>query len=55
MTKYGVSRNGETEAGSTAADCPCAPIDSFHREEPLKDARKVRAINANAVIDDGDL
>jgi hypothetical protein len=55
VTKYGVPRDGEAEAGSTAAHCSRAAINSFNGIEPLKDARKVHAINANAVIDYGEL
>jgi hypothetical protein len=55
VTKHGVSGNRETESGSAAANSPGTTIDSFHREEALKDARKVGAINADAVINHGDL
>ena len=55
MTKYGVPRDSETEAGATTAHRSCAAINSFNREEPLKDARKVGTLNANAVIYYGDL
>jgi len=55
VTKYGVSGNRETESGPAASHSPRATIDSFHREEALEDARKVGAVNANAVINHGDL
>ena len=50
-----MSGDRQTESGPTAADGPCATIHSFHREEALKDARKVGAVNADAVINHGDL
>ncbi len=55
VTKHGVSGNRETESGSAATNGPRTTIDSFHREEALEDARKVGAVNANAVINHGDL
>jgi hypothetical protein len=55
VTENGVSGDREAESGSATTDGPCTAIDSFHREEALEDARKVGAVNANAVISHGDL
>ena len=50
MAEYGVSRNREPESCATTANCPCATINPFHGKEALKDARKVGAVNSDAVI-----
>jgi hypothetical protein len=55
VAKHGVSGDCQAEAGPAAANGPSATIDSFHREEALEDARKVGAVNTNAVINHGDL
>ena len=55
MTKHGVSGNCETESSSAAANSPGTTIDSLDGEESLEDAREMGAINANTVIDHGNL
>jgi hypothetical protein len=50
-----MSGNREAEPGPSTTNGAGASINSLHRKEALKDAREVGAVNANTVIDHGNL